>query len=69
MTHIMRDHPYHVWPMLGGMFGIYMARNRTLSDHIFKILSNVSFIYNKGSVKNNYDQDQQFLCMFQLRID
>lgn len=51
--HIMRDHPYHRFKILGGMWG---ARKGILSD-----MKNMIKIYEKG---NFYQVDQNFLAEY-----
>lgn len=49
--HIMRDHPYHARPIMGGMWG---CKNG--------ILSNIKDLINQYSKINRYEIDQQFLA-------
>nr|CAH0110641.1 unnamed protein product [Daphnia galeata] len=50
--HIMRDHPYHCIPILGGMWGVKVSQARSIlgRDSFTKIFST------KHSHKYNYDQ-------------
>lgn len=49
--HIMRDHPYHARPIMGGMWG---CRNG--------ILSNIRSLIDKFNKSNRYEIDQEFLA-------
>lgn len=57
--HIMRDHPFHFFPILGGLWSIALKRNRSLSSQIFSKLMNKNLIrpYNNRI----YLEDQYFL--------
>lgn len=49
--HIMRDHPYHARPIMGGMWG---CRNG--------ILSNIKNLIHQFNKSNRYEIDQEFLA-------
>ena len=34
--HIMRDHPFHIQPIMGGLWGIRQTMNRTKNEAVFK---------------------------------
>lgn len=55
--HIMRDHPYHTWPILTGMWG---CRNNRISN-IDELLLKWKFHENKGIYQA---EDQDFLGQF-----
>lgn len=57
--HVIRDHPFHFFPILGGLWSIASKRNRTLSIQIFLKLIDKSLIrpYNNRI----YLEDQYFL--------
>jgi hypothetical protein len=50
--HIMRDHPYHNFPILGGMWGVKNKNNYNLEEIIKKF-------YNEES-SNRYGTDYEF---------
>ena len=60
--HIMRDHPQHGTSILGGMWGFYNERNRTLAKRILGsiLLKNISIRYNSNN-KSPKGADQYFL--------
>ena len=34
--HIMRDHPFHIQPIMGGLWGIRLTMNRTKNEAVFR---------------------------------
>jgi hypothetical protein len=60
--HIMRDHPQHGTSILGGMWGFYNERNRTLANRILNLIldKNISVRYNSND-KSPKGADQHFL--------
>ena len=34
--HIMRDHPFHIQPIMGGLWGIRLTMNRTKNKAVFR---------------------------------
>ena len=34
--HIMRDHPFHIQPIMGGLWGIRQTMNRTKNEAVFR---------------------------------
>jgi protein O-GlcNAc transferase len=49
--HIMRDHPWHKFPILGGMWGIRKG-----------VIPNLKELINSFNVQNSYGTDYQFLA-------
>ncbi|RMZ98930.1 hypothetical protein BpHYR1_053548 [Brachionus plicatilis] len=60
--HAIRDHPFHYFPILGGLWSLATKRNRSLSSEIFTRLVNKNFIrpYNNRI----YLEDQYFLAHY-----
>ncbi|CAF0726673.1 unnamed protein product [Brachionus calyciflorus] len=59
LFHTMRDHPFHYFPILGGLWSLKSSLNRTLSKTIIQKLTNKNLIrpYNNKI----YLEDQYFL--------
>lgn len=62
-THIMRDHHQHKREILGGMWGFYSRRNRSLAEQLFRIYSDHNLVL-EYKQENKYDLDQKFLADF-----
>jgi hypothetical protein len=61
--HIMRDHPWHSVPILGGAWGIYNARNRQKSEKIFDSIKNpaIAELFHVKGQPMEKGNDQHFL--------
>lgn len=76
LFHVMRDHPFHGVPMLGGMWGFRSEFNRNLSQLIHERIHNKDLVQRYGGrgdqtflteqvwpfAKNNVTAHDSFLC-------
>jgi hypothetical protein len=62
--HIMRDHPWHTVPVLGGAWGVYNARDRQRSETIYNLIKNpeIAKHYHKKGQPMHKGNDQDFLA-------